>query len=326
MNQFNENTKEEIIKLIKFIKSMQTIIRTSPNQQQVERIKKDLYKYIKKLQSLVTDFDPSKESISDLERRILNTYEKQEETTKTYYDSLDKEFSWEDLIPIKKASPHCNDLDINFIFSTLDFILKEFWPVLSEQHIQLDFTHSQERQSIRLRLDDIQRELKTLLETIEDYALTESADFRDQLYKMKNKQIRLFLININEFYKLLRDFLKKLLSELDKRSGVIKNSDAIIKFNKDMDESTLLDGSSIRDALTKFLDLVQYILKKLLSELDKRSGVIKNSDAIIKFNKDMDESTLLDGSSIRDALTKFLDLVQYILKKINLPDLKQKKF
>ncbi len=263
MTQFEENKKDELIKLIKFIKSMQTIIKTSPNQQQVERVKKDLYKYVKKLQSLVPDFDPSKESINDLERRILYTYGKQEEMSKNAQINLDKEFSWEQIISIKKASSHCNDHDINFIYSTLEFLLKEFWPILSEQHIQLDFTHSQERQTIRLRMDEIQRELKTLLETIEDYALTESADFRDQLYKMKSKQTRLFLININEFYKILRDFLKKLLSELDKKSGVIKNSDDIIKFNKDIDEATILNGQSIRDALTKFLDLVQFILKKI---------------------------------------------------------------
>lgn len=263
MTKFDENTKDELIKLIKFIKSMQTIIKTSPNQQQVERVKKDLYKYVKKLQSLVPDFDPTKESINDLERRILYTYVKQEEVPKNVSTNMDQELSWEQIISIKKASPHCNDIDINFISSTLDFILKEFWPILSEQHIQLDFTHSQERQSIRLRLDEIQRELKTLLETIEDYSLTESADFRDQLYKMKSKQTRIFLINVNEFYKILRDFLKKLLSELDKRSGVIKNSDDIIRFNKDIDEATMLEGYSIRDGLTKFLDLVQYILKKI---------------------------------------------------------------
>jgi hypothetical protein len=66
--------KEEIAKLIKFIKSMQLIIKTSPNKEQVERVKKDLYKYLKKLQSYVPDFDPLKETIEQLEKRDLSRY------------------------------------------------------------------------------------------------------------------------------------------------------------------------------------------------------------------------------------------------------------
>jgi len=48
--------KEEIAKLIKFIKSMQLIIKTSPNKEQVERVKKDLYKYLKKTTKLCPRF------------------------------------------------------------------------------------------------------------------------------------------------------------------------------------------------------------------------------------------------------------------------------
>jgi anion-transporting ArsA/GET3 family ATPase len=255
--------KEEIAKLIKFIKSMQLIIRTSPNKEQVERVKKDLYKYLKKLQSYVPDFDPLKETIDQLEKRIFQDAFSYDVPTQSKTTEETIEQSWDVKIPLKKASPHCNDPEINFLASALEIIQREFWPVLTEQHIQLDFTHSQERQSIRLGFDEIQRELKSLLETIEDYALAESPDFRDQLYKMKNKQIRLFLINTNEFLKKLKDFLVRLLQDLDKRGSIIKNPNDTITFNPQFEEATWLNGYSIRSALTEFVDLIQFILKKI---------------------------------------------------------------
>lgn len=261
---------EEILKLIKYIKSMQLIIRTSPNKDQVERIKKDLYKYIKKLQTLVPDFDPSKETMEELERRLFQTnifpsQKKEDSMFQNYYnESVEKDqISWDYKIPMKKASHHCNDQEINFLFSSIDFIQKEFWPILSEQHIRLDFTYSQERQSLRFQFDELIRELNSLIETVEDYALAENPDFRDQLYKMKNKQIRLFLINANEFFKKLKDFLNRLLSELDKRTSVIKNLDDRIEFNPQFEEASLLNGYTIREALVEFIDLIQFILKKI---------------------------------------------------------------
>ncbi|GIX42718.1 MAG: hypothetical protein KatS3mg129_2451 [Leptospiraceae bacterium] len=261
--------KEELEKLIKFIKSMQIIIRTSPNKQQVERVKKDLYKYIKKLQTIVPDFDPAKETIEELERRIFQytninkppQHEQQKLSITTEEEKRD--VSWDIKLPLKKASPHCNDPEINFIYSAIEFLQKEYWPILAEQHIHLDFTHSQERQSLRLEFDEVIRELKSLIETIEDYALAENPDFRDQLYKMKNKQIRVFLINVNDFFKKVKDFLSRLLEELDKRSSVIKNPDDKIVFDPQFEDASLLNGYTIRAALVEFISLMQFIIKKI---------------------------------------------------------------
>jgi hypothetical protein len=205
-----------------------------------------------------------------LERRLFQTnifpsQKKEDSMFQNYYnESVEKDqISWDYKIPMKKASNHCNDQEINFLFSSIDFIQKEFWPILSEQHIRLDFTYSQERQSLRFQFDELIRELNSLIETVEDYALAENPDFRDQLYKMKNKQIRLFLINANEFFKKLKDFLNRLLSELDKRTSVIKNLDDRIEFNPQFEEASLLNGYTIREALVEFIDLIQFILKKI---------------------------------------------------------------
>lgn len=255
-----ENREQEIQKLIKFIKSMQSIIRTSTNPAQVERIKKDLSQYLRKLKELVPDFDPSKETIEELSRRLyFNNSTSKEKTT----FSEDKTSQWEIKLPLMKASPYCNDNDVNFLYSVLEFLRKEFWPVLSDLHLQLDFTHSQERQGLRLEFDEILRELKSLLETIEDYAKSESPDFREQMLKMKNKQTRTFIINVNNFFKKLKDFVSKLIEELNKMSGVIKNPNEIIRFNPQFEEATLLDDYTISGALLEFLDFIQFVLKKI---------------------------------------------------------------
>ncbi|MFN3603476.1 MAG: hypothetical protein ACK4UJ_02065 [Leptonema sp. (in: bacteria)] len=256
-----ENREQEIQKLIKFIKSMQSIIKTSPNPSQVERVKKDLAKYLAKLKEFVPDFDPSKESVDELSKRLLISVSPESSTSSLKEQTSPT--SWDNKLPLLKASPHCTDHEINFLYSAIQFIQKEFWPVLSDLHLQLDFTHSQERQSLRLEFDEVLRELKSLLETIEDYSTSESPDFRDQLYKMKNKQIRLFIININNFLKKLKDFLSRLINELNKMTGVIKNPQYTIRFNPQFEEATLLNGYTILGALLEFLDFIQFVLKKI---------------------------------------------------------------
>ncbi len=253
--------ENEIQKIIKFIKSMQSIIKTSPNPTQVERIKKDLSTYLKKLKELVPDFDPNKETIDDLNRRLFMSQTNADRSSVV----IEKKSisSWDYKVPLQKASPNCADRDINFLYSVIQFVQKEFWPILSDLHLQLDFTHSQERQMLRLEFDKILRSLKTLLETIEDYATSESSDFREQLLKMKNKQTRVFIIDVNDFFKKLKDFITKLINETNSMSGVVKNPSEKIHFNPQFEEAELLEGYTVKGALMEFQDFIHFVLKKI---------------------------------------------------------------
>lgn len=253
--------EQEIQKLIKFIKSMQSIIKTSPNPTQVERIKKDLSTYLKKLKELVPDFDPNRESIDELNRRLFVF--QTDTSSSSVVTEKESTSSWDVKLPIQKASPNCLDHDINFLYSVIQFLQKEFWPILSDLHLQLDFTHSQERQMLRLEFDKILRSLKTLLETIEDYAISEAPDFRDQLLKMKNKQTRIFIIDVNDFFKKLKDFVTKLISEINRMTGVVKNPSETIHFNSQFEEAVLLEGYTVKEALLEFQDFIQFVLKKI---------------------------------------------------------------
>ncbi|MCS7205095.1 MAG: hypothetical protein NZ853_05315 [Leptospiraceae bacterium] len=257
---------EEAQKIIKYIKSMQTIIKTSTNSEQIERIKKDIAKYIKKLQAIVPDFNPAKETIQELELRLQNISNKKDISYERNLieDVFQQErISWETRIPYLKATPHSNDYELNFLYSVISLIQKEYFPAITEQQIQLDYTHSQERQVLRYQFDELLRDLQTLIETIEDYARAETPDFREQLLKMKNKQTRNFIFNSNEYLKKLRDFIAKLLIEYDKKTFVIKNPESKINFDPRFDEAKLLHGYSIRQALEEFLDLLEYTIKKI---------------------------------------------------------------
>lgn len=257
--------KEEILKMIKYIKSMQMILRTSTSQEQIERVKKDLSKYLQKLQSLVPDFDPKNETIQELERRIETIIDgKNTDAGRSLHSEYPQtESSWDNRIRIMKPSPHSNDPEINFLYSVMTFLQKEYWPAVSEQQIQLDYTYSQERHGLRFQFDELMRELRSIIETIEDQARTANPDLKEQLQKMKTKQIRTFIINANEYFKKLRDFLEKLIDEHNKKSFVIKNPDSRIQFHPRFDEASLLNGYTIPEALVEFLDLVQYIIRKI---------------------------------------------------------------
>jgi len=246
----SSSQKIEADKLIKYIKQMEGIIRTSPNKEQVERVKKEIRKYRDKLGALVPGLNVelnSDQIRAELKMQDMEATPQPAARTPapTASDMLSK-------FPIQKASPHSSDNDVNFVATVLTIVQKEYWPAISEQHCKLDFSNSAERDTIRNQLDNSMRNLKVLAETIEEYSMAEKQDFREQLLKMKNKQTRIFLYETNQTLKKIRDFLKKLMSDVKSGGNSIINKTDVLKFNPKFEEATVLEGAPIVEALVQF--------------------------------------------------------------------------
>lgn len=272
----NTDLASEIDRTIKFIKQMEVIIRTSTNAAQVERVKKDMGRYQARLQELVPDYRPEKETIDQLARRIAGQTapppppsvrlhdEGHPLVTGSYSASEDPvTISITDRIPEERASPHCTDPDVNFVASLLRILMREYWPAITEQHIKLDFTSSQERQALRLKIDNLVRSQKTLVETIEEYATAEKADFREQLFKMKNKQIRLYLFEANELFRDFKALLGKLIAEIQKGGTLVTNPDERLHFDPGYEEATWLENHTVREGIFEFFTLMEFAIKKI---------------------------------------------------------------
>lgn len=258
---------DEIEKLIKFLKQMEIIVRTSSNATQVERVKKDIGRYRARLKELIPDYRPEKETVDQLARRMSGTLAAERPTATTVSSPSAPEAgaptSIAERIPEERASPHSTDPDVNFVASVIKILLREYWPALTEQHMRMDFTSTQERQALRFKLDNLVRSLKTLTETIEEYATAEKPDFREQLFKMKNKQSRLFLFEANDVFRDFKAFLGKHIEEMQRGGSAIKNPDDRIRFDRNYEDASWLENHTVRESVYEFFNLVDFAIKKV---------------------------------------------------------------
>ncbi len=263
VSSYTSEQLTELDKILKYVKQMEGIIRTSPSREQVERVRKELKKYRDKLQEMLPGIDAIKLSPDDIRGQLgLASAPAQEAPTRPAVPG-DDQGDILDRFPLQKASVHCTDPDVNLMSTVLLVLQKDYWPAVSEQHCKLDFSHGNERDAIRHLLENAVRSLKVLAETIEEYATADKQDFREQLLKMKNKQTRIFLFETNEVMKHIREFLRKLVDDLDRGGGAVMNKDELIKTNVRFEESTYLDGRQIKDAIHEMEYYVDKVIERL---------------------------------------------------------------
>ena len=101
------------------------------------------------------------------------------------------------------------------------------------------------------------------METIEEYANADKQDFREQLLKMKNKQSRVFMYEVNDNLKKMREFLQKLVKDIDFSGNVIMNKGQILRFNSRYEDATALEGRILDEGIREFFIYVEQVIEKL---------------------------------------------------------------
>ncbi len=263
--------RDEAERALRYLKQMEGIIRTSPNAEQRARVSREILKYREKLSGLAPGKDFSKSNADQIRAELgleagaasgaQGAVAAQAQSAAggratAGYSILQK-------FPVQKGSPNSSDPDVNFLSTVWTVINVEYWPAISEQHCKLDFSHSSERDGMRAQLENISRNLKVLLETIEEYSGAEKQDFREQLLKMKNRQTRAFIFDSNEALKKLREFLEKLCDDVQSRGGVVMNKAEPLRFNARFEKATVLEGVSVADGLIEFHQFVAEAIQHL---------------------------------------------------------------
>lgn len=230
----------EIQKLQKAIEQLEKIHKLSSNQEQKNRVAKDIIKYKEKLRTITPESGlPSADS-------IISKPKSNEPTSKIQLNNILSQFT------VMKISPNSNDREINMIGTLLNVLDTEFIPILMDTHIKFDFSHGAERDGVVKYMENIRRNVKVLTETIEEHAQTEKQEFREQLGRMKNKQARIFITEAYEVFKKFKGFLEKVLTDMGTGGGVIMNLEEPIKFNSRFEKATLLEGKSIEEGINIF--------------------------------------------------------------------------
>lgn len=261
MANYSTEQLGEIDKLLKYVKQMESIIRTSPSADQVSRVKKQLSQYVDRLSQLVPGIDRMRVNVDQIREQVglVDGPPSSGASSAPAANGQDRLAKF----PVRPASTHSTDPDVNLLATVLGAIQTEFWPVISDLHCKLDFSNSAERDAIRTLLESAGRNLKVLLETVEEYAGAEKQDFREQLLKMKNKQSRVFLFETNTTLKKLRDFLRKLGGGADGRSNIVMNPDDILKFNRKFEEAQMLEGLPVSEGIVEFTKFVEQAVGRL---------------------------------------------------------------
>lgn len=242
-----EAQKQEILKLQKILKQYEGILRTSRDPEQISRAKKE----IKKIQDQIELIAPG--GISEEE---LSTHQEQKKENKSYLVLKD--------FPIQKASPFCDDPEVNLLNTALLVWEKEFVPAQGDLHTKLDFSWSQERDSHYAILENCKRHLKSLTDTLESYQKATREDLKMQLRDMRQRYTRHFLQEGGQFLRKLRDFWRKVQADIKENGTRCLNKDDTIYFDRKLEQATYFHNKKVRE----MVDITVTFLEEVLQELN----------------------------------------------------------
>ena len=262
--------KVEAAKILKYLKSMETILRTNPNPEQKERVKKDMMRYWNRLREMLPDIDFSEQTPEKIASQLDPTLARQE-----YTSSIEREKKGIlDHIPFQKISPNCNDSELNLLYSMLSIIEQEYWPAIYERYCKLDFSHGAARGRLKLKFESILRSMQVIAQIIEDQASGEQTDIYSQLSKTRNRHVRSLMIEVNTYMHELTSFLRSLLELSEQNRLALQNANDIIQFDKKFEQASMFEGVTVENALKQFLELgISVINHTKLPELKKNNNI-----------------------------------------------------
>ncbi|MCZ8344253.1 MAG: hypothetical protein O9301_14555 [Leptospira sp.] len=234
----------ELSKLQKMLRNLEKIEKNAKNDLQKERVAFDIERYRKRMQEV------SPEGVPDnLEQTIRNVKARAEDPSKVKHKIISQ-------YPVMKISPNSNDSEINQIGTLINIMDLEYIPILGDAHIKFDYSHATERDTVLKYMENLRRNMKILVETVEEYAAADKQEFREQLSRMKNKQSRIFIAESFETMTKFQEFLKAVNADIHEGVNVIMNMEEPLKFNPRFEKATVLEGRSIMEGLREFQEFV----------------------------------------------------------------------
>jgi len=246
---------DQIVELQKFQRLLSLLEKTltaSKNDEQKKRITKDIQKYKTKILAISPDGIPD-----NIHNAVTTPLHATSHDVRDSSSNVSKNSNILSNIAIMKISPHSHDAEINFIATLINVMETEYVPILGDSHTKFDFSHATERDAVMKHLENIRRTMKVLMETIEEYALSEKQDFKEQLGRMKNKQSRIFISEAGDLFKVFRDFLEKVQDDMQTGGVVVMNLGEKIHFNPRFERATILEGKDVGYSLRQFLEFTK---------------------------------------------------------------------
>ncbi|HSV97217.1 MAG TPA: hypothetical protein VLM75_09805 [Spirochaetota bacterium] len=256
-----DEKKEKAVKIVKSIKLLEGVQKTTSDPKQRGRVKKDLESLRNSLQQMY----PSA-VVKELEDAIYS------ETMLAQGNSAGMDHGTHIAlrdVEFEQVSPYPSDEEINRAASIMKHFGERVWGVISDQHTKLDFSNSGTRDALYRRLEQCGRSLELFSQTISDIGRSRSPEYSSQLQMMRIKQGRVLLFDLHEFFKEAREFVTSLLSDAEFGGTMVLNHDEIISY-ADYETHHTFAGFSVAEALKRLRQFIEEALEVInLPEIKK---------------------------------------------------------
>ncbi len=245
-----DEKKEKARKIVKSIKLLEGVLKSTSDAAQKTRVKKDAENLRKMLQDMYpgTDLQALEDAIFS-DSMVLSHSEKQNMSSMETLSSIE----------IEKISPFKNDEEINLAAGIMIYFEERVWGAISEAHTKLDFSNSGVRDSLYRKLDQCNRSLKMFTQTVADIERAKSPEYGSQLQMMRVKQGRVFLYDLRDFLNDAKVFISGLVADAEFGGSTILNPDEKVIY-ADYEKYRMFENWSVIDSIRYMKKFVTEVL------------------------------------------------------------------
>lgn len=254
-----EKQLEEGRKLQRIVKQYEGILRTSRNPEQISRLKRDLKKVKDQLNALIPE-DQQEELLSG-GSAASGSASGGSSTGGYAKETLEDRIARFELLsnfPVFRPSAASDDDDVNLMATVFEAWERQFLPALSDSHVKLDFSLTNQRESFYTQLENMKRNQKILVDTINDVQKAARDDMRAQLRDMRRRYTRHYLHEGIQFLRKAQKFWVSIARDLDGSGHRCMNPDDEIYIDPRFhSEQVFLNNKPVRKAIkmtAQFLD------------------------------------------------------------------------
>ena len=206
----------EAIKILKYLKKMETVVRTSVKAEQKARVEKDISQYKEKLKQFFPNIGIEEKSIdgilSSVKAELAFVLDGEEKDFSQ--GSEETEESLLSQIPVKKAGPNCNYPEVNLSFSVLEKVTHLYFPLLSEPYFKLDYSYEPKRADFQHKLERALRSIASFADMLDAQSGGELGKLQERASQIRNHSARKLLMENDVIFKELVSFLSPLLEDM----------------------------------------------------------------------------------------------------------------
>jgi hypothetical protein len=213
------------------------------------------------------DRDLKKLHAGVLQDNDLKKYEIAPQDLQNYLDNVNKpkKSAYRILrnIIVEKLNTNSSNIEINSIWTYLNYFGKEYLGLLSEQNLRLDYGHAYQRDKFYTYYTQTVRVLEEYGKTLDQIEAANSSnnrDYKDRLIKVQGKEYRDVIMKTGQFLHAIRAFIEDILESEKTGEKNLLEPDKIVEIKG---ENSSIEGLPAKKALMDLYDFIKEFIDYL---------------------------------------------------------------